>query len=74
MEKMEQGGGMQGLLSVRDAAAYLGVARQTLFNWINKGRITYTKLGSRVLFRCQDLEKFINSRTIPAKNDLGGKN
>lgn len=47
------------LLSVKEAAAYLGLSKQTVYNWRSQGRVAYVKLGRRVLFRPADLDKLI---------------
>lgn len=62
------GGGVQGLLSVKQAAAYLGLSTQTLYNRTSQRRIDYVKLGGRVLFRPSDLEKMIEAGTVRAKS------
>ncbi len=49
------------LLSRREAAAYLGVAEQTLAVWASTKRvhIPFIKLGKLVKYRKSDLDQFI---------------
>lgn len=65
VEKVESG---ERLLNVRETAALLNVGRQTIFNWRSQGKIPYTKLGGRLLFRLADLQKFIKVNTVEAKH------
>jgi excisionase family DNA binding protein len=55
------------LLSRKEAAAYLGVAKQTLAIWACTRRydLNYVKIGKLVKYRRVDLDKFIadNLRT-----------
>jgi excisionase family DNA binding protein len=46
-------------LSLRQAAARLGVSPHTLRSWaVYQGRLNYVRLGRRLLFRPQDLAEF----------------
>jgi len=53
------------LMSRPEAAAYLGVAEQTLAVWKCNGRygLPYVKVGSLVRYRKADLDAFIARRT-----------
>jgi hypothetical protein len=51
------------LLSVKQAAAFLGVSK----GWLDKSRLTgdglrYAKIGRRVLYDPRDLEAFLSAR------------
>jgi excisionase family DNA binding protein len=56
----------KGLLSVRQAAAYLNVAEGTLRNWMSEHRVAYVKIGSRSHFRLGDLDAFIEAHLVRA--------
>jgi excisionase family DNA binding protein len=56
------------LLSVDEAADYLNLSGHTLRSWVHQKRLPFIKLGSRVLFRPEDLESFINSNAIQPEN------
>ena len=45
------------LLSVRDAANYVGVTTRTIKNWISSGTLEAKKYGSAFRIRKQDLER-----------------
>ena len=46
-------------LSVREAAAALGISRPTLYRLIGRGELTPFKLGSRTLILRADLEALV---------------
>ena len=53
------------LLSVKEAAQRLGVAKQTMYNWIHTRRSPkYIAIGRRRLFDPKDLQDFIDARRI----------
>ena len=56
------------LLSRREAAAYLGIAEQTLAVWKCNGRyhLPVVMIGRLVKYRRADLEAFVARRTIGA--------
>ena len=50
------------LLSVEQAAERLGgVSVWSIYNWLSKGKIRKTKIGSRVMIAESDLQAFIAS-------------
>jgi predicted site-specific integrase-resolvase len=53
------------LLNTTDAADFLGVTPGTMSVWRSLGRyqIPYIKVGSRVRYRLEDLEAFLQERT-----------
>ena len=51
------------LLSVREAAQYLGVSHRTLWTWAQQGRIPHHHLGRRVLFDRLQLDALIDEET-----------
>jgi len=54
------------LISLDDGARYLGLQPSTLRRWVYEKRIAYVKLGRRVLFRKDVLEKLIRESERPA--------
>ena len=54
------------LLSRKEAAAYLGVAEQTLAVWkcLRRYSVPCVKIGRLVKYRKSDLDAFIQSRTV----------
>jgi excisionase family DNA binding protein len=54
------------LLTRKEAATYLGLEVETLQNWACTGRyqLPYVKIGRLAKYRKEDLDAFINRRTI----------
>lgn len=55
------------LLTVPEAADFLGVKAVTVRAWVLNRRIPYVKLGKCVRLRRTDLEKYVADRVVPAK-------
>ncbi len=49
------------LISVEDAAKYLGVQKSTMYSWAWRRKIPSVKMGRRLLFDREDLEKMIEA-------------
>ncbi len=58
-----------GLLTRREAAAYLGIAEMTLSIWKSTGRynLPVVKVGRLVRYKKSDLDAFIERRTTGGK-------
>jgi excisionase family DNA binding protein len=54
------------LLSVEEVAARLGLRPVTVRQWASARKIARVKLGRRVLFAASEIERLIESSTIPA--------
>ena len=50
------------LLSVREAAAVLGISERTIRSLVSRGELPCVRIGRRVLFDPQDLETFIHKQ------------
>lgn len=55
------------LLDIDGAAQRLNISSHTVRSMVIHRKITFVKLGARVLFRPQDLENFITSRLVQAQ-------
>jgi excisionase family DNA binding protein len=51
------------LLTSCEAATTLGIHLETLYRWIAKGHIQYTRVGGRVKFAPSHLINYLESRT-----------
>ena len=47
------------LISVEDAARYLGVQKSTIYSWAWRRKIPSVKMGRRLLFDQEDLDRMI---------------
>ena len=43
------------LLSLKQATLLVGVSRQTLYTWMNKGILPYNQIGSFRIFKREDV-------------------
>lgn len=60
-----------GNLSVREAAARLGVSPHTVRGWAKyQRRVPYLRLGRRLVFRPADLDAFEQSCRVGAREEL----
>ena len=57
-----------GLFSIDQAAAYLGLASGTLRHWVSAKRIAYVKVGKLTKFRKVDLDDWIEQNRVDACN------
>ena len=55
------------LLTVKESADLLRISPYTLRQWIFKHKITFVRVGRRVLFRRTDLEKLIEDGVQPTQ-------
>jgi excisionase family DNA binding protein len=53
------------LVHIKDAARMLGLAVSTLYGWARDRRITYVRLGDRLLFDPADLQAFVERQRVP---------
>ena len=52
------------LLSVQEAAQYLGVAVKTVYKWNSERRLRCIKLGSLVRYKISDLDEYIRQNIV----------
>ena len=58
------------LLDTKEAAEYLGISKNTLYEWIIQGKVPYIKVGRLVKFRKEDIEAWLKRRTQEEKKDF----
>lgn len=58
------------LMSVEEAATYLGVQPGTLRNWLSARRIAYVKVGRLTRLSSDTLNRFIAEHTVASVKDL----
>lgn len=59
------------LLTVSEAAAYLGLSKLTVYDWISQRRIEYVKIGRLVKFDHRVLNKWIDQQTVKPRSTHG---
>jgi excisionase family DNA binding protein len=57
------------LLSVEEAAEYLGISTGTMRNWVSSKRIEYVKVGRLTRVRRTALDQYIAANTVLPKED-----
>ena len=62
MKSFETAG--QRLLSISQAAYYLGISRHTLYGWVSQKRIPYVKVGRRTMFDKKALDKWVEEKSV----------
>ena len=60
----------RGLLSVEEAAQYLGISPGTLRNWLSMRRIEHVKVGRLTRISCATLDRYIADHTVRAEADV----
>lgn len=55
------------LLTMKEAAAYLGLQTATLYEWVSERKISFTKMGRLTKFDRRYLDKFIDQNTVKAR-------
>jgi excisionase family DNA binding protein len=56
-------------MTVSQLAEYLQISKQTIYNWICKGEIPYSKIGRRVRFKREDIVRWSEDKKIEASYD-----
>jgi len=59
---------MKKLLDVEDLAKYLKLQKQTIYNWLNQGKISGMKIGGVWRFDKQEIDKWLKSQSRKIKN------
>ena len=57
------------LLSVTEAADFLGSSRQNLYKMMRRGELAWLQVGGRRRFDPRDLEKYIERQRVPARGE-----
>ena len=63
----------EGLMTLDEAGAYLGVAKVTLRRWTTDGQLRCVRVGKRGdrRFRRADLDTYIRANTLPTPKETG---
>jgi excisionase family DNA binding protein len=58
---------MTDLLNISEGAKELNISVHTLRAWIFQRRLSFVRLGRRILLRREDLEDFVNRNRVDAR-------
>jgi len=53
------------LMTVKETSEYLRLKTTTVYHYVHHGKIGYYKVGSRVLFKKEDLDKYLERNYVP---------
>lgn len=59
------------LLSTEEACKFLHVTSRCLQNWRDKGKLSFSKTGGKILYKFSDLEELLNGNYHPRFNKKG---
>ena len=65
---------MNNLLTMDEAAKYLGISKLTPYGWVSARKLGYVKIGRLVKFKQAQLDAWIDQHTITARRDSHGTN
>lgn len=49
-------------IDVREVSSFLSCSPQTIYNWVNLGRVPYYKIGNRLRFKRSEIESIFMHR------------
>ena len=55
---------MERLLSVSEAAEYLGIKKATIYKFVRLQRLPVTRIGTRILFDPSSLKDWVKKNTL----------
>ena len=55
------------LMDTNEASEFLGISKNTLYEWVVQNKVPYIKVGRLVKFRKSDLEEWLKKRTRDEK-------
>lgn len=56
-------------LTVMEAATYLGVSPDLIYLLVREGKIIHFRLGRRILFKKEELDKWVQSQMVGGLDD-----
>jgi len=63
---------MKNLLTMDEAAKYLGISKLTLYGWVSARKLSYVKIGRLVKFKQDQLDAWIDQQTVKPRRDNHG--
>ena len=63
---------MNNLLTMDEAAKYLGISTLTLYGWVSARKLGYVKIGRLVKFKQTQLDAWIDQHTVTPRRDHHG--
>ncbi|QPD03915.1 MAG: hypothetical protein Nkreftii_001689 [Candidatus Nitrospira kreftii] len=63
---------MKNLLTIDEAAKYLGISKLTLYGWVSARKLSYVKIGRLVKFKQDQLDAWIDQQTVKPRRENHG--
>lgn len=63
---------MNNLLTIDEAAKYLGISKLTLYGWVSARKLGHVKMGRLVKFKQAQLDAWIDQHTVKPRRDSYG--
>ncbi|MBS0180020.1 MAG: helix-turn-helix domain-containing protein [Nitrospira sp.] len=60
------------LLTVEETAAYLGLSKLTVYDWVSQRKIEHVKIGRLVKFDPRVLDRWIDQHTVKPRSSAHG--
>ena len=57
-------------LTLNELADYIKVSKSTAYKWCSNGQIPYIKTGKLLLFKKEDIDKWLERSTVPSKDQV----
>lgn len=61
-------------LSVDEIAEHLGISRETIYRWLEKGKIPAHRLGKLWKFKASEIDEWVRSGTTHEREKESGNN
>jgi len=61
------------LMDVNELAAYLKLDKQTIYNWLHKKKISGIKVGRVWRFDKDEIDAWLKTRLVPAREEMDSK-
>lgn len=58
------------LLDTKEASQFLGISRNTIYEWVVQKKIPYVKVGRLTKFRQEELEAWLKKNSQEERKDL----
>jgi excisionase family DNA binding protein len=51
-------------ITVKEAASYIGVSKDLVYQLVREGKLPHVKVGRRILFRKEVLDRWMNNQEV----------
>jgi excisionase family DNA binding protein len=58
-------------INLKEVAEYLRKSKSSIYKWCSAGQIPYIKSGKNLLFKKDEIDRWLESRSVPTKDEVG---